>query len=86
MPNTAWYDLNVRGRRLESISKQMRTLMNNALDAGQIDLALAYLDRFIKLEHVTAPYVEQMTGMKRLLQQSRDRLLEPVSTGPKRLS
>jgi hypothetical protein len=87
MPTTVWYDLNMRGRRLERIAKQMETsFLKASQDENKTELALSYLDRLIKLEHVTAPYVEQMTGMKKLLQQSRDRILEPVPARPQRLS
>ena len=84
---TTWYDLNVRGRRLQRITKLMDTKMQIAFENNEPELALAYLDRLIKLEHVTAPYVEQMTGMKRLLQQSREQLdVHPVLERPPRLS
>ena len=83
---TTWYDLNVRGRRLQRITKLMDTKMNKAFEAGEVELGLAYLDRLIKLEHVTAPYVEQMTGMKRLLAQARENLeSKPILERPPRL-
>ena len=84
---TTWYDLNVRGRRLQRITKLMDTKMNIAFQDNQPELALAYLDRLIRLESVTAPYVEQMTGMKRLLQLSRENLeSNPILERPPQLS
>ena len=62
----AWYDIDKRGRRLEAISKQMNTLFYTHLKDNPI-LALAYLDRFLKIEHVIQPYVEQIIGMKQFL-------------------
>ncbi len=61
--------------------------MNIAFEEDKPELALAYLDRLIRLESVTAPYVEQMTGMKRLLQLSRENLeSKPILERPPQLS
>jgi len=67
MSNPTWYDIEMRGRRLEGLSKVMTTEFSKALKKGKTDLALAYLDRFTKIEHTIQPYVEQMTGLNRFL-------------------
>ena len=64
---SAWYDIDKRGRRLEAVFKRMNTEFWKCIDNNQIDLAFAYHDRMVKLEHTIQPYVEQMTGLNRFL-------------------
>ena len=63
---TAWYDIEVRGRRLEALSKQMNKSFWNNIENNQ-PLAFAYLDRLLKIESTIQPYVEQITGLNRFL-------------------
>jgi hypothetical protein len=65
----AWYDIEMRGRRLESISKHMYKKYRNEMEKGNSDLALSYLDRMLKIEHVIQPYIEQIIGLKKLLKE-----------------
>ena len=68
MVKSAWYDIEKRGRRLEAIFKDMNTKYWNLLETNP-DLAFAYFDRMLKLENVIQPYVEDITGLKKLLKQ-----------------
>lgn len=67
----AWYDIQMRGGRLESIARQMNTIIrkyiNPKLPDYNPELALPYLDRLLKIESVLQPYVEQMTGIKKVI-------------------
>ena len=66
----AWYDIEMRGRRLEGIHLRMTTEFWKAIDhedGPKLALAFAYLDRLNKLEHTIQPYVEQITGLNRFL-------------------
>ena len=71
----AWYDIEMRGRRLEAISKQMNTLFWKNYQTNP-SLAFAYFDRFLKIESTIQPYVEQITGVRKLLKQGTK--LEPI--------
>ena len=62
----AWYDVEMRGRRLEAISKHMNTKFWNLAKTDN-PLSFAYLDRLIKIENVVQPYIEQITGVKKLI-------------------
>ena len=64
-----WYDVIMRGRRLEALSRRMTTEFYKAIDEKNHDLALSYVDRINKTESVIHPYVEQMTGVKKLLKE-----------------
>jgi len=69
MAGPAWYDVQMRGRRLEAISKHMNTKFWNTINEDP-ELALSYFDRMIKIEHVLQPYIEQITGVKKLLKEN----------------
>ena len=63
---TPWYDIEMRGRRLEAIYKQMNTKYWNLVETNQ-DIAFSYFDRMIKIESVIQPYIEQIIGVKKLI-------------------
>lgn len=63
---TAWYDIEMRGRRLEAIFKHMNTKFWNNIDTNP-DMAFAFFDRMIKMESVVQPYLEQINGIKKFL-------------------
>ena len=67
MVKSAWYDIEMRGRRIEAICKKMNTEFWKALDENKLPLAFAYLERLNKLENTIKPYVEQITGLNRFL-------------------
>ena len=67
MVKTAWYDIEMRGRRYEAISKQMNTDFWIAMKEHNTQLAFSYLDRMLKVESAIQPYVEQITGLNRFL-------------------
>ena len=67
MSNPAWYDIEMRGRRLEAICKDMNTKYWKAVKENKIALSFAYLERLNKLENTLKPYVEQITGLNRFL-------------------
>jgi len=65
----AWYDVEMRGRRLEVITKQMNTSFWNKIKTDETELALSYLDRILKIENTLQPYIEQITGVKKLIKE-----------------
>ena len=67
MVKTAWYDIEMRGRRLEAMFKQMNTEYWKAIKENKLALAFAYFERMNKLENTIKPYVEQITGLNRFL-------------------
>jgi len=74
MGRPAWYDIEMRGKRLEAISRQMNTKAWEFLRKNDIESAWAYIDRMIKIENIMQPYVEQMTGVKKLLARAERKL------------
>ena len=68
---TPWYDVEMRGRRLETIFKSMNTKYNHMIQKEDYDLAFAFADRMIKIESSIQPYVEVMTGVKKFINRSR---------------
>mgnify|MGYP001606683888 FL=1 len=65
---TPWYDVEMRGRRLEAIAKQMNTKYWNLKDENP-ELAFSYFDRLLRLESTIQPYIEQITGVKKFIKQ-----------------
>ena len=68
----AWYNLDMRGRRIESICKQLNTkimkiIKKENITVEEIEMALSYIDRFTKLESVAKTYVEEVIGLKKFL-------------------
>jgi hypothetical protein len=64
---TPWWDIEMRGRRLEALSKRMTTEFYKAINQGEWEIALSFIDRVNKTEVSIKPYVEQITGLKKLL-------------------
>ena len=64
---TPWYDVEMRGRRLEAISKHMNTKYWNLMKENKEELAFNYFDRLVKIENVIQPYIEQIIGVKKLI-------------------
>mgnify|MGYP001611535059 FL=1 len=65
---TPWYDVEMRGRRLEAIAKQMNTKYWNLKDTNE-ELSFSYFDRLLRLESTIQPYIEQITGVKKFIRQ-----------------
>jgi hypothetical protein len=66
MVNSAWYDVGVRGRRLEAIAKHCNTKYWKCVETND-EMAEAYFDRLMKIEKAIQPYVAEFTGVKKLL-------------------
>ena len=66
---TPWYDVDMRGRRWEAISKHMNTKYWNLMKENKDQLAFSYFDRMVKIETVIQPYIDQITGVKKLIKQ-----------------
>ena len=64
---TPWYDVEMRGRRMEAISKHMNTKYWNLMKENKEELAFNYFDRLVKIENVIQPYIEQIIGVKKLI-------------------
>ena len=71
MTNTAWHDLDVRGRMMAALIKQCNTKFYTELDKGNYDIALSFLDRIIKTEHVLQPYVETYNGVQKFMRRTK---------------
>jgi hypothetical protein len=71
MVRAPWYDIEMRGRRLESIFRGMNTRYRQQLEIGNYDLAFSFADRMLKTEAVMQPYIEVMTGVKKFINRSR---------------
>ena len=67
MVKSAWYDIEMRGRRLEAICKDMNEKYWQAMKEGKESLAFAYHDRLLKTENTMQSYVEAITGLNRFL-------------------
>jgi len=67
----AWHDVNVRGRHLASIIKKCNTRFFTLMAEGNYELALSFLDRMIKAEHVLHPYVETYNGVTKFMKSAR---------------
>jgi len=64
MVKTAWYDIEMRGRRWEAIFKDCNTKYWNT---DNEDLKQSYFNRMAIIEKSIQPYVEEITGLKRFL-------------------
>ena len=65
--NTDWADLNVDGRRLNSIIKQMHSKAKKATD---VTMELAYIDRVIKATNTKTNIAEIVLNIKRTLKEA----------------
>lgn len=77
MVKSAWYDVEMRGRRLEAVYKHMNTKFWNNVDANP-DLAFAFFDRMVKIEATLQPYIEQITGIKKFIRKG-DKIAPDIS-------
>ena len=80
MSNPAWYDIEMRGRRLESISKRMNTEFWKAMNENNTQLAMGYHDALLRTEKHIQPYVEQMIGLNRFLKKHDKLQTQPIYT------
>ena len=76
MTRLPWYDIEMRGRKLDAISRQMNTKFWNHVNSKNQEnydpqLALSYLDRIIKIENSIQPYVEAVIGVKAFLKKAK---------------
>jgi hypothetical protein len=77
MSNPAWFDVSMRGRRLEAISKLCNTNFWKYVNEND-EMAGAYLDRLLKIEHVIQPYIAEYTGVKKLLKAGTKLETQPI--------
>ncbi len=56
-------------KHIDSISKQMNTKFWTNVDK-EPELALSYLDRILKIEHIIQPYIEEVTGVRKFLKKA----------------
>ena len=68
MANNAWYDIEMRSRRMEKICKDMITEYENYREK-QPELALSFLHTWIKIETNIKPYLEQFLGLQKFLKE-----------------
>ena len=66
MSNPSWYDIEMRGRRLEAVCKRMYTEFSKYIDTKP-DVAVGYLEALLRTEKMIQPLMEQMIGLNRFL-------------------
>lgn len=74
MVNTAWYDINRDGRRLDRIIKMMYTKAKNEED---FTMQMAYIDRLIKATNAKVNIAETVLNIKQILAEARKSLPKP---------
>lgn len=67
MSNATWWDIDARGRRWNAIFKQMNTEYWKAIKSNNDTMAQAYLERMLKIEKTIQPYVQEVTGLRRII-------------------
>jgi hypothetical protein len=67
MTNTSWADLNIDGRRLEKIIKDMNAKQEKESD---FNLRFAYIDRLIKATNTKVNIAEIVLNVKRILKEA----------------
>lgn len=67
MGRTAWWDMDRRGRRWEAIFKQMEKQFWKATNDGNNELAEAYFRRMSVIEKLIQPYVQEVTGLRKII-------------------
>jgi len=72
---TPWYDVEMRGRRMEAIYKDANTKYWNASNE---DMKQSYFNRMMIIEKNIQPYIEHMTGVKKFLAQSKKELAPEI--------
>ncbi len=88
---TTWYDIEMRGRRLEALYKQMNSVTERlfkeasgseeGLDDPKFELAMSYIDRMLKIEATIKPYIEDYVGLKKMVKEyeSRENRVSPIT-------
>ena len=61
----AWYDIEMRGRRMEAIFKDCNTKYWKTNENEE--MKESYFRRMMIIEKTIQPYIEQMTGVKKFL-------------------
>jgi len=74
MVNTAWYDINRDGRRLDRIIKMVYTKAMNEQDHT---MQMAYIDRLIKATNTKVNIAETVLNIKQILAEARKSLPTP---------
>ena len=67
MTRPAWWDMDKRGRRWESIFKRMETQFWEETKKGNHDQAEGYFRRMAIIEKLIQPYVQEVTGLRRII-------------------
>ena len=66
-----WYDVEMRGRRMEAIYKDANTKYWNTTNE---DMKQSHFNRMMIIEKNMQPYIEQMLGVKKFLSESKKKL------------
>jgi len=75
MVKSGWFDVSMRGRRLEAIAKLCNTEFWKHYEKNP-SLAQSYFDRLMKIEYAIKPYIAEYTGVEKLLRDGKDRIKE----------
>jgi hypothetical protein len=67
MVKSAWWDIDKRGRRWESIFKQIESKYWTAIKENNIELAESYERRLTIIEKIIQPYVIDVTGIRKII-------------------
>jgi len=67
MTRPAWWDMDKRGRRWEAIFKHMETKFWEETKKGNHDKAEGYFRRMSIIEKLIQPYVQEVTGLRRII-------------------
>ncbi len=70
MTKPAWWDMDARGRELNKIIRHCRTKYWKAENNNQHDLAETYFRRISICEKLLQPYVQEVTGIRKILAQN----------------
>ena len=64
---SAWWDMDKRGRRWESIFKRMEKQFWEETRKGNHDKAEGYFRRMSIIEKLIQPYVQEVTGLRKII-------------------
>lgn len=67
MVKTAWWDMDAEGRRLERIIKDCETKYWRAEKEGNHDMAESYFKRLTICKKLKQPYIQEVTGIRKIL-------------------
>ena len=67
MVKSAWWDIDKRGRRWESIFRNVESLYWRALKEGNVSMAESYERRLTIIEKIMQPYIIDITGIRKIL-------------------